>query len=104
MTSLNTRMIAAERQRERIPTAYLLSFEDLTSDELAFMAQNHDDGSTRAYAGWELEYREAFSIEVEWESQENPYTTRQHETRGEIPVASGPGVFRIVRRLLSRSR
>lgn len=77
MTSASAQ-IAAENQRRRIPDRWLVRFNDLTDGELADLADNaeirrpqrdRDDRETtsadlRAWAGWELEYREAFGISV----------------------------------------
>ena len=58
-------LIALERQRERIPTSWLITFEGMTNDELAYWAS--DDAikpEVRAYCGWELDYRVGAGIEV----------------------------------------
>ena len=57
--------IPAERQRERIPTTYLLQFEEITNAELGSMERDDKcQEKWRTFCGWELEYREAMNIEV----------------------------------------
>lgn len=74
--------IAAENQRRRIPDRWLVDFNDMTDAELADLAdtaeihnkvsekestrdkQPTSSSQLRAFAGWELEYREAFGISV----------------------------------------
>lgn len=65
-----TVQIAAERQRERIPTGFLVQFEEVTNAELASMATESGGcpQQWRTYAGWELEFREAFGIDVYYEA------------------------------------
>lgn len=77
MTS-GTLQIAAERQRERIPTRYLVDFDGITNEELASMA-DHDVLPTdwRVFAGWELEYREAFNIEVYYDAETDTMKRRR---------------------------
>ena len=61
----NMQSVSAESQRRRIPTETLMTFEEITNAELASIAIDDKlKAETRAFAGWELEYREAFSIEV----------------------------------------
>jgi hypothetical protein len=60
-----TMQVALSNQRQRIPTGILAGFEAITNQELAFWADDeHLPADLRAYCGWELEYREAFGIEV----------------------------------------
>ena len=55
--------IAAEQQRRHIPKDCLINFDALTNDELAWLSKDEFSGTeTRTFAGWELEYREAFNI------------------------------------------
>ena len=67
MTS-NVQMIAAEHQRQRIPAQWLIEFEDWTDDSLASLASDPkvSNREVKAWAGWELEYREAFGIVVDY--------------------------------------
>jgi len=70
--------IAAERQRERIPTPYLMQFEEITNVELASMAG--DDGCPqkwRTFCGWELDYREAFGIDVYYDEKADAIRRRR---------------------------
>lgn len=64
MTNATTQAIAAESQRRRIPSEWLIEFESMTNEELAWFASTALKDVTRAYCGWELEYREAFGIDV----------------------------------------
>jgi len=62
--------VSAESQRRRIPERWQLTFVQVTDDELAGMAS--DDKlrpEVRAYALWELEYREAFGVEVYYDDK-----------------------------------
>lgn len=57
--------VAAGQQRQRIPTEVLVELDRITNESLLFLS----NGSTgrlewRVYAGWELEYREAFGVVV----------------------------------------
>ena len=62
--------IAAEKQRERVPTVYLVQFEEITNVELASMCTGDSCPTQwKAYAGWELEYREAFRIDVYYDAE-----------------------------------
>lgn len=55
--------IAAEQQRRHIPAKTLINFDALTNDELDWLSKdNASSTETRTFAGWELEYREAFGI------------------------------------------
>lgn len=62
--STATQQIAAETQRRRIPDEWLVQFDGMTNEELAWFAENADHATCRSYCGWELEYRESFGIEV----------------------------------------
>ncbi len=58
------RQVAANQQREHIPAEFLVNFDNLTNEELAWLSKDEfTAASVRTYAGWELEYREAFRIE-----------------------------------------
>ena len=73
-----TTQIAAQRQHERIPTYYLLQFEELTNAELASMAR--DDLCPEkwcTFCGWELEYREAVAIEVYYDDKADAIKRRK---------------------------
>jgi hypothetical protein len=92
MTS-GTMQIAAERQRERIPSRYLAEFEGMTNSELAWFADNaldtraeiEEHGRTRkitgselrAWFGWELDYREAFNIDVYYDAEADAIKRRR---------------------------
>lgn len=68
MTS-NVEAVAIANQRAKIPTNIAVTFEQMTNDELASMALDDKlKPDTRAYAGWELDYREAMSIEVYYDA------------------------------------
>lgn len=57
--------VAASQQRQRIPTDWLMEFQEWSNDSLLSLSQ--DEGVSRAertWAAWELEYRIAFDIEV----------------------------------------
>lgn len=58
------RQVAASNQRQRIPNEAAIGLEDLTNEELAWRSVHHEDARYRAYAGWELEYRETFGLET----------------------------------------
>lgn len=72
MTSASMQAVAAENQRRRIPDKVLIRLEEVTNDELAWLATNGKTTELRSYAGWELEYREAFDIEayIDFETNE----------------------------------
>lgn len=59
-----TNQVAATDLRRRIPDRWLIEFDGMTNDEMAWFSENADDAEVRAWCGWELEYREAFKIEV----------------------------------------
>ena len=62
--------IAASKQREHIPQQVLLIFEDTTNDGLMSMAIDEWLGAKlRAFAAWELEYRQAFGVDVFWHEE-----------------------------------
>lgn len=76
-------LIAAETQRRRIPDYWQITFTEVTNAELAGMAadpkleavseKTKDGGevvrSAKAYAIWELEYREAAEIELYYDAE-----------------------------------
>ena len=67
MTS-NVAMVAAEHQRQRIPALWLMEFEDWTNASLAGLSADPVVGrEIKAWAGWELEYREAFNVVVDYD-------------------------------------
>ena len=79
-----TMQIAAERQRERIPTGYLMQFEEITNAELASMALESGGcpQEWRSYAGWELEYRESFGIDVYYDEKAGLFQVRSASRLG----------------------
>lgn len=57
--------IAISQQRQNIPAEMLLFFDDWTNEALDSLTKDAKCApKRRAYAGWELEYREAFGIEL----------------------------------------
>ncbi len=65
-----TKQIAAEKQRDRIPTEWLIEFDSWTNDALATLSADPKvTGRIKVYAGWELEYREAYGIELYYENE-----------------------------------
>jgi len=78
MTTSHTSLIAAEKQRERIPTRYLMEFDGITNAELGSMARDPDcPQEWRTYAAWELEYREAAGIEVIYDAETDAMKRRR---------------------------
>lgn len=62
--------IAANQQRQHIPESLMLLFEDTTNDGLLSMATDEDLGpKVKAFAAWELEYRQAFGVDVFWHEE-----------------------------------
>ena len=58
--------VAASQQRQRIPTDWLMVFQEWSNDSLLSLSQDViAQQAKRAWAAWELEYRIAFGIEVE---------------------------------------
>ena len=56
--------VAAAQMRQRIPTEWIVQFQDWTAEALQSLAS--DAGvrpEMRAYAGWELDYRLAFDVQ-----------------------------------------
>lgn len=103
-------VIAAESQRRRIPDYWQIAFTEMTNAELASMANDSKlepvsekgkDGlmvtrSAKAYAIWELEYREAAGIEVYYDDGDPGVEARAD---GKQHTASGsqlriPGIKR----------
>lgn len=77
MTS-NVEAVAIANQRSKIPTHYAVLFEQVANEELASLSV--DDGlkpETRAYAGWELDYREAMGIEVYYDAKTDSIKRRR---------------------------
>ena len=53
--------VAASQMRQRIPTEWLLEFQDWTSEGLLSLSEDAvASPEIRAYASWELDYRLAF--------------------------------------------
>lgn len=76
----NMQAVSSESQRRRIPTPYLMDFEEMTNVELASMTlDDRLKSETRAFAGWELDYRESFGIEVFYD--ENSDVIKRKRTR-----------------------
>ena len=74
----NTRMIATDRQRSHIPLRYQVTFEEVTNAELRSMNEDQKlRAETRAYAGWELDYREASGIEVYYDDKADEIKRRK---------------------------
>lgn len=83
-------LIAAESQRRRIPEYWQVIFTEMTNAELASMANdpklepvsvkdrngNPVMRSAKAYALWELEYREAANIDVYYDDGDPATATR----------------------------
>lgn len=60
-----TEQIAASQQRHMIPKEWLTEFNDWTNTSLSSLAGDEQASrDIRAWAGWELDYRMAFGIEV----------------------------------------
>lgn len=57
--------VAASQARERIPTDWLILFAEWTNSSLLSFTQDVTaQPKTKVYAGWELDYRLAFGINV----------------------------------------
>lgn len=70
--------VAAENQRRKIPERWSITFTEVTNDELASMTR--DDKlrpEVKAYALWEIEYREAFGIEVFYDEKQEGIRRRR---------------------------
>lgn len=77
MTS-NVEAVAVANLRAKIPTAYAVTFEQMTNNELASMASDDKlKTEIRAYAGWELDYREAMGIEVFYDADADQIKRRR---------------------------
>lgn len=67
MTNAST--VGASKRRETIPNTLehneLGALEEMTSAELAWRGDHHEDLQTRAWARWELEHREATGLFVD---------------------------------------
>ena len=60
-----TNQVAASQQRARIPTEWLVELQTWSDDALLSLSRDVVVApSIRAYAGWELDYRIAFAVEV----------------------------------------
>lgn len=67
MTS-GPRQIAAEQTRRQIPTHWQIEFHDWTNSALASASSDaRGRPANRAYAQWELDYREAFGVLVDYD-------------------------------------
>lgn len=65
-------LIAAESQRRRIPERWMVAFTEVTNGELAGMTRDEKlRPEVKAYAIWELEYREAAGIALEYDTETN---------------------------------
>jgi hypothetical protein len=77
-TSRHTSLIAAEKQRDRIPSGYLIQFEGITNAELGSMARDDKiPQQWRVYCGWELDYREAAGIEIVYDAEADSMKRRR---------------------------
>ena len=56
--------ITASQMRQRIPTEWLLIFEEWSNESLLSWSEDASASASKAYAGWELDYRLAFGIDV----------------------------------------
>lgn len=64
MTTVADR-VSASQQRQRIPTEWLIIFNDWTNESVSSLAGDMKiHPNVRAYAQWESEYREAFEVMV----------------------------------------
>jgi hypothetical protein len=71
--------IAAENQRRKIPDRWALTFTEITNVELASITTDEKlRPEVRAYALWELEYREAFGIEVVYDAESDQIKRRRN--------------------------
>lgn len=71
--------IAASQMRQKIPTHWLIEFNDWTDDSLLSLSRDVAVlPEIRAFAGWELDYRLAFGVEVE-----APELTAEEKQRAE---------------------
>lgn len=71
-------LIAAERQRARIPAKTALEFEEITNQELSWMTRDQEiNHEVRIYAGWELDFREASGIEVYFDAETDSIRRRR---------------------------
>ena len=62
-------LIAAEKQRDRIPTAFQMQFHEITNAELGSMSRGDTcPREWRTYSAWELEYRESAGIDVVYDA------------------------------------
>lgn len=63
MVTTTALQVAASQGRQRLPTEWLLVFEEWSNTSLISWSKDAT-GPSRAYAGWELDYRLAFGIDV----------------------------------------
>ena len=62
--------MAKNQQRNLIPREWLIEFDTWTNDALDSLANDSlVTGKAKTYAGWELEYREAFSMFVDYDKK-----------------------------------
>ena len=55
--------VAASQMRAKVPTEWLMEFQDWTAEALQSLALDVAvKREIRAYAGWELDYRIAFEV------------------------------------------
>jgi uncharacterized surface anchored protein len=74
----NTEAVAIATQRAKIPTKYAITFEQITNAELASMTRDdYLKAEVKAYAGWELDYREAMEITVYYEANSDQIKRRK---------------------------
>ena len=67
-----TEQVALNQQRQLIPGQWLIEFDAWTNDALDSLARDGKvTGKAKTYAGWELEYREAFGIFVDYDPDDN---------------------------------
>lgn len=65
-TSSTVKQVAAREMHDRISSGALLLFESTTNDGLLSMSQDERlPDELRAFAGWELEYREAMGVYID---------------------------------------
>lgn len=70
--------VSAETNRRRIPDRYAVTFVEMTNDELASMATDSKLRSeVRAFALWEMEFREAAGIEVYYDADTDSIRRRR---------------------------
>lgn len=77
MTTMSTpHQVMASQQRRMIPDDWQLLFADWSND--ALLSLNRDEKAhlkVRAWAGWELDFRDAFGIDVPMPTMAWPFKT-----------------------------